>query len=199
MRQCDVVVTNPPFSLFGKFLRQIMSYDKKFLVIGAFANMGTAIEVCGSTNVRVGVTKINTAYLRPDGSRKSVATVWLTNIDHGVVLPPLPSKGRRYDPSEYEFTDCGILHVGPVADIPIDYFGPMAVVETYFKYHDPNLFTVADRCIHPRVGGKNVYKRLVIQRNLGQADVTCVTNSELKMSRTDGIMEGQNERQHHGY
>ena len=170
MARCDVVVTNPPFSLFGKFLRQIKAHGKKFIVIGGNSNIGTAIDVFGPDRIQIGASRIRHPYHRPDGTTHRISSVWLTNMSHHQPRPQglLPSHGRRYDPNEYDFTDCGILHVGLIKDIPIDYFGPMAVGERYFIHHDPDLFTVANKCIAPTIAGRPTYRRLVIQRNLVQ-------------------------------
>ena len=162
MSRCDVVVTNPPFSLYGKFLDQIKSYDKKFLLICHLTNVDTFIRKLGGGGFWAG-GPVKEPFDRPDGSKQSVNTLWVTNLEHDRTPRPLPGY-MRYDPYKYEFTDCGVLHVRRIPDIPIDYEGWMAVGESYIKYHDPQVFELADRAIHPSIRGRNIYKRLLIRR-----------------------------------
>ena len=167
MSQCDVVVSNPPFSLFGVLVKQILSYDKKFLMLGSNWSAGLSYRwtmnevVLGRSGLVVG------PYIRPDGSEKEVPSYWYSNMDSGPPLRVRPSNGRKYHPDEYEFVDgdSGVLQVGAVRNIPSDYLGWMAVTPGYLQYHDPRRFE-----LHPqqkykyKLNGKALFERITIRR-----------------------------------
>ena len=90
--EADIIVTNPPFSLFREFLAWIISADKQFLIIGNM-NAITYKEVfplikCNS--IWLGVSSGAKEYLKPEGGfQKMGNTCWFTNLDHGRRHEPL--------------------------------------------------------------------------------------------------------------
>lgn len=146
LKECDVVVTNPPFSLFREYVAQLMAYDKKFVIIGNM-NAITYKEIFP-------LLKENRMWLgymspkqfgQPDGTMKSFGNVlWYTNIDIKKRHEPLTLFRRYYDdPSKYpKYDNYDAINVDKVADIPEDYDGVIGVPITFLNIHCSDQFTI---------------------------------------------------------
>lgn len=143
MRECDIVVTNPPFSLWRVFIDLLLDNGMKFLILGAMPN-GTYKNIV--TLLRTGA--IHTGFERaelfgtPDGSVSKVSCRWYTNLD---TLPPCRplTLTRRYSPEEYARIyglKFDAINVDRLEDIPVDYTGVMGVPITFVinNYWNPD-------------------------------------------------------------
>ena len=132
LQQADVVVTNPPFSLFREYVAQLMEYEKKFLIIGN-KNAITYKEFFP-------LLKDNKAWIgynapcefgRPDGTitkQVSGLTRWFTNLDIPKRHEPLIMV-KRYDSVLYpHYDNYDAINCDKVADIPMDYFESWGVL-----------------------------------------------------------------------
>ena len=168
LKQSDIVVTNPPFSLFREYVKQLFDYDKKFVIIGN-KNSATYKEIfplikdnkmwSGKTQWSGGlwfVTMDGTDVDRViDGvNMKNVASVWFTNLDHGRRHQPLPLmtmeenlkyskhkeiKGKKvYD--KYDNYDA--IEVSFTDAIPSDYKGVMGVPISFLDKYNPEQFEI---------------------------------------------------------
>ncbi len=162
MKQADIVVTNPPFSLFREYVAQLIEYDKKFLIIGNInaisykeifklikenkawlgVNMGRGIsgfivpknyELYGSE-----------ARVDENGNR-IVATnncLWLTNLDNSkrhedIILY------KKYTQDEFPtYENYNAINVDKTKEIPMDYRGVMGVPITYIDKYNPDQFEI---------------------------------------------------------
>ena len=83
LKEADIVVTNPPFSLFREYIAQLMEYDKKFLIIGN-KNAITYKEffpLLKDNKVWIGYNNVK-EFRQPDGSMKKFGNIgWYTNLD----------------------------------------------------------------------------------------------------------------------
>lgn len=129
LKECDIVVTNPPFSLYREFIAKIMEYDKKFLVI-ANDNSITYKEIfpyIKDGKLRCGKNKPK-EFIQPDGTIKKFGNIsWFTNLlvhkaDNPIELVEKynPKKHLHYD--NYDAINCD-----KVTDIPYDYDGVIGV------------------------------------------------------------------------
>lgn len=168
----DVIVTNPPFSLFREFLAWIMEADKKFLVIGNMNTINTKdvfpLVVSGKLWMGNGFTNGNAYFQVADGTKKSYADgvydsvtnlvkfrncCWYTNLEHGRRHQPLQlmsmSDNLRYS-RHREIRDVGYRHYDnydaievPYSDaIPSDYDGVMGVPVTFLDKFCPEQFEI---------------------------------------------------------
>lgn len=178
LKQSDIVVTNPPFSLFREYVGQLVEYGKKFLVIGnmnaiTYKELWPLIErgemwlgVGKSTGGNSMFFFVNSDY--PDGSGVSidsegrkVAQVtgkWLTNMDHDRRHEKL-RLFREYSPEKYpKYDNYDAINVDKVVDIPVDYDGAMGVPITFLGKHNPEQFEIVgqSRMLARRIeiGGK---------------------------------------------
>ena len=160
LQEADVVVTNPPFSLFREFIAQLVTYEKDFLIIGNI-NAITYKEVfplimqnrlwlgasihSGDREFRVPDSyPLNAAGCRVDDHGRKYIRVkgvrWFTNIDYDARHEDLILY-KHYTPEEYpRYDNYDAIEVGKTADIPCDYFEQMGVPITYMDKYSPDQF-----------------------------------------------------------
>lgn len=177
--ECDIVCTNPPFSLFREFVDLLLTHKKHFLIIGN-QNAFSYKEIfhCIQLNqVWTGYNMVKKFY-QPDGSIKEFGNVcWFTNMDTTKRSEELIFTKKYADcPSDYpKYDSCDAINVGKVVNIPGDYNGVMGVPITFLdKYNpsqfevlgldDPNLVYPEWRGRGPELNGKTIYRRVMIKR-----------------------------------
>ena len=156
LKQSDIVVTNPPFSLFREYVTQLVEHDKQFLIIGN-KNAITYREIfllMQQNKLRTGYRNINSDmwFEVPDGAVyekidngkkvKHIMATWLTNLaveKHSEMM----TLYKQYTPAEYpKFDNYDAINVDKVADIPVDYFGVMGVPITFIDKYSPEQFEI---------------------------------------------------------
>lgn len=189
LKKCDIVVTNPPFSVFRDFVAIVRQYGKDFCVIGS-KNAITYKEffpLLKSGEVHIGET-VPGEFISPDGSvTKKVNGLcrWFTTLRTRKSLEPLPltatyytDTNRREEYPKYDNYDA--IEVSKVVDIPKDYFGVMGVPITFLDKWCPEQFEVLGwsrhndlgmdggywigGCADATINGKQVYRRILIKR-----------------------------------
>lgn len=146
LERSDIVVTNPPFSLFREYIAQLIEYDKKFLVLGN-KNSFTYKEIfphIKDGKIWIGYTSPK-SFMRPDGTEKNMSGLcrWFTNLDVPKRHESLDLQGNYYnelDNPTYDNYDA--VEVGRVCMIPCDYDGVMGVPITYIDQHNPDDFEI---------------------------------------------------------
>ena len=190
LKRADVVVTNPPFSLFREYVAQLMEYDKKFLII-AHQNAITYKEIfplIRDKKIWLGYGFRGGAahFIAPNYEDYAVAgdhkegmvrvsgVVWFTNLDHKKRHEELILY-KRYSPEEYpKYDNYDAVNVNKVAEIPYDYNGEMGVPITFLNKYNPDQFEIIglDRPIMSKLtgkvscfylNGKELYSRIVIR------------------------------------
>lgn len=142
--ECDIVVTNPPFSLFRTYVATLMEHNKKFLIIGN-KNAITYKEffpLLKENKVWLGCTNVK-EFLQPDGSIKKFGNIgWFTNLDVAKRHEKLILR-KHYTPEEYpKYDNYDAIEVSKVSDIPVDYDGVMGVPITFLDKFNPNQFEI---------------------------------------------------------
>ena len=174
LKECDIVCTNPPFSLFREFVDTIMSHNKLCLIIG---NQNAFI--CKEIFPLMMNNKLCTGYNmvkqfnQPDGSIKKFGNIcWFTNMkvskrNEELVLT------KSYNSIDYpKYDNYDAIEVGRVANIPKDYDGVMGVPITFlFKYNPEQFEILGNSRYHEDVSndinfinGKKKYMRILIRR-----------------------------------
>lgn len=144
LREADVVVTNPPFSLFREYVAQLMEFSKKFLIIGNM-NAITYKEIfplIKENKLWLG-TKDVKEFIEPNGELKKFGNIkWFTNIPHDKRTQPLTlyKKYRAEDYPKYDNYDA--IEVSKTADIPMDYDGVMGVPISFLDKYCPEQFEI---------------------------------------------------------
>lgn len=146
LKEADVVVTNPPFSLFRDYVKQLMDYNKKFLIIGN-KNAITYKEIFPYIKNNQLWLGLNSPcdFSTPSGEiTKTIAGLcrWFTNIENQKRTTPLDLY-RKYNPTDYpKYDNYDAINVDKVTDIPEDYDGVMGVPITFLDKYCPNQFNI---------------------------------------------------------
>ena len=188
----DIVVTNPPFSLFREYVAVLMEHEKKFLIIG---NMNAItykefFPLLKYNEVCLGYTSPSEFKTQDGNVTKKVNRLcrWFTNLD----VPKRHEKlilCKHYTPEEYPKFDelPDVINIDKVQNIPVDFDGLMAVPITFLdKYNQEqfeiidalNRYTILDyfgvnedvRNRHSHccnINGKSTYYRIVVRKKEG--------------------------------
>lgn len=168
LKEADIVVTNPPFSLFREYVAQLMEYDKKFIIMGN-KNAITYKEffpLLKDNKVWVGATSLNggrwmimpkNIKIESDKAKKdldgntilNVAGVcWFTNLENKkrtekIETAYLYSKKDSLYPELYpKYDNYDAINIDKVNEIPLDYEGFMGVPVTFMDKYNPEQFEI---------------------------------------------------------
>ncbi len=158
LKQADIVVTNPPFSLYREYIAQLMNFDKKFIIVGN-QNAITYKEVfplIQAGRIWLGSKNGDMKFRVPDyyeprptrfwvdgdgGKWRSFGNAcWFTNLDFAKRHENLVLY-KSYNPADYpQYENFDAIEVSKTVDIPIDYDGVMGVPITFLDKHNPDQF-----------------------------------------------------------
>lgn len=157
LKQADIVVTNPPFSLFREYIGQLMDFKKKFLIVG-HQNAITYKEVFplikdnkiwlgygfkgGAAHFSSPYEDIATAGDHRENMIRVSGVNWFTNLE-------IPKRNEeldlvcRYSPEEYpKYDNYDAININKTSDIPCDYDGIMGVPITFLDKYSPEQFEI---------------------------------------------------------
>ena len=158
---CDVVVTNPPFSLFREYISQLFKYDKKFIILGN-KNAITYKEVfslikdnklwlgasihSGGTDFIIPKSYTISKNIKVDKDGNKLVNIpgprWFTNVDYKQRYEDIILY-KKYLPEEYpKYDNYDAINVDKTSDIPCDYVGVMGVPITFMDKYNPKQFRV---------------------------------------------------------
>lgn len=188
MDEADIVVTNPPFSLFREYVATLMEHNKKFIIIG---NQNAIkykeifpLMLQNKMWLGYGFNRNCAHFVSPykdtasdldhkEGMIRVSGVMWFTNLDikkrhEEVVLV------KRYRPDEYpKYDTFDAIEVGKAVDIPCDYSGVMGVPITFMTKYNPEQFEIIGELNHgcdneydlakPVINGVEKYTRILIR------------------------------------
>lgn len=179
LKEVDIVVTNPPFSIIRDYIAQLDEYNKKFIFIGP-QNIITYKEVfplIKDNKLWLGYTHPK-EFVKPDGNFQKFGNIsWFTNLKIKKRTENLLLY-KKYNAKDYpKYDSFDAIHVGKVKDIPCDYYGIMGVPITVLDNYNPDQFTIIGISNHGdmagipftnnsycEINGDRKYCRLFIQR-----------------------------------
>lgn len=161
LKQADVVVTNPPFSLFREYIEQLMEHDKKFLILGSQSAIlyKGVFKFIKENKLWLGYDNGGTKWFQvPDDydiqteSRIKIengvkyfsmgSIVWFTNLDTTKRHEEL-TLYKKYSPEEYpKYDNYDAIDVSKYLDIPMDFEGVMGVPITFLDKYNPKQFEI---------------------------------------------------------
>lgn len=167
LKQADIVVTNPPFSLFREYVAQLIAYEKKFVIIGNknAIHYKEIFPFIKTNKIWVGCTPMSQDLLfewpkelqeealtgGKHGSKFRIVdgkvfgrspSIWFTNLDikkrhEDMILY------KKYTPDEYpQYDNYNAIDVRKVEEIPCDYDGIMGVPDTFLDKFNPDQFEI---------------------------------------------------------
>lgn len=188
LKEADIVVTNPPFSLFREYVAQLIEYEKKFLIIGT-QNAITYKEIFKLIKENKiwlgnGFRGGNAYFEIPETASRDYAKgvydeetklvkfrncCWFTNLDHKKRHEELILY-KNYTPEEYpKYDNYDAIEVKKTAEIPMNYNGVMGVPITFLDKYNPEQFEIVkfrkgDDDKDLSINGKCPYFRILIKK-----------------------------------
>lgn len=190
LKESDIVVTNPPFSLFREYVAQLIEFNKDFIIMGN-TNALTYKEIFKlfkEDKIRTGYTNFNCGmyFFVPDTCEKYHKIVdgkkmvrvstscWFTSLQvkrHKEILPLY----KKYNESDYpKYDNYDAINVDKYTDIPEDYYGNIGVPITFLDKYNPQQFEIIAAMTttkkdefnygYPFINGKKKYARLIVKR-----------------------------------
>ena len=159
LKQADIIVTNPPFSLLREYVNQLFTYEKQFVIIGN-QNAITYKEIfplLRDNKMWMGYNNGAHIFQVPDTFKRNNAFIengikyakfgnicWFTNLE-------IPKRHedlilyKSYNPNDYpKYDNYDAINVDKTADIPMDYYGVMGVPITFLDKYNPEQFEIID-------------------------------------------------------
>lgn len=195
LKQTDIVVTNPPFSLFRDYMAQLIEFEKHFIIIGN-QNAVTYKEIfplIRDNKVWLGYNNGHFWFKVPDTYeekktdfkiddngqkwRRMGNICWFTNLDIDKRHEDM-TLFREYTPDDYpKYDNYDAIEVNRTANIPCDYYGVMGVPITFMQYYCPEQFEILGTSRYHDgndfaddinfINGKGLYTRMLIKRKQG--------------------------------
>lgn len=183
--ECDIVCTNPPFSLAREYVAQLMEYERHFLIIGCL-NWITYKEIfplLKTNKVWLGYNGVK-QFMQPDGTLKKFNNIlWFTNLGIQKQHESI-TLSKEYSETDFpKYDNYDAINVDKVSEIPKDYDGVMGVPITFLDKYCPEQFEIIGlthiRDVSPEVealrtdtkhrhgghiNGKEKYMRILIMR-----------------------------------
>jgi hypothetical protein len=188
LEEADIVVTNPPFSLFREYVGQLIEHGKQFLILGNLnaitykeiyprikdGQMWLGHRTGGEKWFRVPSSYVHTtdtSKIKVENGVRYLAMknmAWFTNLDTTKRHETL-TLYKRYKQDEYpRYDNCDAIEVGTYMDIPLDYEGVIGVPITFLDKYNPDQFEIlrfrkGDDGKDLSINGKSLYFRVLIR------------------------------------
>ncbi len=173
LRKCDIVVTNPPFSIFNDFLNLLIKYDKSYLIISDDNKLSNIdiFPLIKANKLWLGYTRVK-KFLQPDGTYKTFGNkCWYTNLE--VTYRRQPVILHDQDLTRFKkYDNYNAIEIPEVKYIPDSYYEPIGLPITFLHKFCPEQFEIigmsgVDIKIKGGrfyVAGRRLQPRLVVQR-----------------------------------
>lgn len=208
LKQADIVITNPPFSLFREYVAQLIEYDKKFVIVGHQNAIGyrDIFQLFKENKIWLGygfkggaAHFINehyedyaTATDKKEGMIRVSGVVWLTNLDinkrHEDLILYKTYEGNESNYPKYENFDA--INVDKTKDIPLDFKGYMGVPITFMDKYNPEQFEILglgianhgiEIGVQPYKPEHKRYRKEIQKRGAVDGDLYMIENGEVKV------------------
>ena len=172
LKEADIVITNPPFSLFREYIAQLMEYKKKFLIVGNInaTTYETLKDYFKENKVWFGysgrLSGFKVEKLNENKIIKILGVVWWTNMEHSKRNEKL-HLWNKYDPEKMvKYDNYEAINVNKTVEIPDDYFDPIGVPITFLEKHNPEQFEILEIWGGNRmkINNKTLFSRIIIKR-----------------------------------
>lgn len=185
LKQADIVVTNPPFSLFREYVAQLMKYGKKFVILGNqnALHYKEIFPLIKDNLVWIGYSSPKFFRIPDDFESKTIKIrdgvryqqfgniLWFTNLDiqkrHEELILFKTYNGEEYP--KYENFDA--IDVNAISEIPCDYYGIMGVPDSFLGQFNPDQFEIIG------IGSGEIAKKIGVRKNYrGRTDIALSIN-----------------------
>lgn len=189
LQEADIIVTNPPFSLYREYIAQLMEYKKKFLILSPITVMSykEIFPLFRNNLIHLGATPLNkTMYLTVDSSYNKICTIidekpvakfnslcWVTNLEHNKKPKPINLQGQYFGNEEKypKYNNYDGININRLSEIPCDYYGAMGVPITFLGKYCPEQFEIVgfrkgDDGKDLKYGSNYPFHRILIRRKV---------------------------------
>lgn len=172
LKLADIVVTNPPFSLFREYVAQLVEYDKKFVIVGNIHAI-TYKEIfpyLKNNQIWIGYTKPKEFIDAKNKTTQKFGNIyWYSNLNikkRSEILETIAS--YKKNPEKYpKYDNYDAIDVKSVMEIPLDYNGAMGVPSAFLEKYNPKQFQLLG------IGTGNAAKELGVAKNYrGRTDLS---------------------------
>lgn len=190
LKQADIVVTNPPFSLFREYINQLITFNKKFLIIGNInaITYKDIFELIKENKVWLGIHlgrgisgfsvpkdyELYGSETKIDSNGNRIVSpnncLWLTNLDNSKRHENIPLVKKYYGNEDYYpfYDNCNAINVNKTKDIPSDFDGIIGVPITFLHKFNPEQFEIikfrkGDDNKDLSINGKTPYFRILVK------------------------------------
>jgi len=176
LKQADVVVSNPPFSLFSAYMEQLIEYNKQFVIVApdTALHYKDIFKLIKDNKLWLGYGRVK-EFVQPDGTIKKMGKIgWFTNLNT-TKRDELMTLYKKYSPEEYpHYDNYDAIDVGKTAEIPEDYYGKMGVPDGFLDKYNPSQFELIG------IPTGNSGKELGVTKNYrGRTDISFTRNGKM--------------------
>ena len=191
LKEADIVVTNPPFSLFRDYVAQLIEHNKKFIIIGNLNAIGyreifpyfKENKIWLGCSIKSGGVKFYVPHyklysataVKKENKEKIVEVAgvrWFTNLDHNLRHEPLILY-KTYNEQDYPtYVNYDAINVDKTKDIPKDYDGVMGVPISFMMKYNPNQFEIIALGVGTSCEFTNNYKMEILKKGIGTGKYT---------------------------
>lgn len=194
LEQADIVISNPPFSLFRQYITQIFDYNKDFLILGpmsAFSYkevfehiknnkmwngtraLGGALSMMFDVPNQKDLIESGKSHVFNNGvAQAQISATWFTNLKHNKQKPLVFTKTYAGNESDYpKYDNYDAINIDRKTRIPSDYYGVMGLPITFLDRYNPEQFVILglDKDLTTdgkgcRIQGKSLYTRVFVKR-----------------------------------
>lgn len=209
LEEADIVVTNPPFSLFREYVGQLMEHKKKFLIIGSqnaikykeifprlMHNQMWLGYYAGDMKFKVPdyYEPRETRYWQDETGQKwrSLGNAcWFTNLDIAKRHQMLDLRGNYYKAEDYpSYLNFDAIDVSRVENIPCDYDGKMGVPITFMQFYNPDQFEIIG------IGESSLGVEIGFSANLTEEECAALLKENKSFRRGNPVYRDENGRLH---
>lgn len=146
LKSADIIITNPPFSLFRDYLNLLIKYEKQFIIIGSLNSVTykDVFKYIKENKLWIGETFPN-SFIEPTGSEKKFGNIcWFTNIPNNKRIENinLEKKYKNNESFYPNYDNYEAIEISKIKDIPVDYKGIMGVPITFLNNYNPEQFKI---------------------------------------------------------
>lgn len=168
MKQADIVVTNPPFSIFLDIVKTLERHNLKYILLGTCLKFisRSIYNLFLSHKLYYGFTFGEGGHMKfmsPEGKTREINNIaWFQNVIDKEV--PFLELTHTYDPSVYvRYDNYDAIEIKNYKTIPKDYTGLMGVSLAFMSTWNPDQFEIVEM-LAPNLKGKHMFKRLIIRQ-----------------------------------
>lgn len=190
LKECDVVITNPPFSKIRDYIELLFEFKKDFIIIASnlIPSLKNIFPRIKKGIIKLGVTGIK-EFINPEGRIRRVQVYWYSTFSPSFKRPFIRFK-KIYNKKDYpEYKNFKAINVNSVRDIPDNYFGVMGVPLNFFEKYNSRQFRIIGIATESLAPEKLKRKYIPKSKNIKTCNAIIEVNGEDKNTFTRVLIQ----------